>query len=71
MMSSHVAISRKENLNQLHFILAYLKKYHKTELVFDPRDPTLDARDFEQRYWMSNEIDHFLKERTEILDRMT
>ena len=37
---------------------AYLKKYHNTELVYDPSDPVVDENDFERRDWASSEFGH-------------
>ena len=39
-------------------IFAYLKKYHNTELVYDPSDPVVDENDFERRDWASSEFGH-------------
>ena len=39
MMSSHLALPREGHLEQVLHIFAYLKKYHNTELVYDPSDP--------------------------------
>ena len=47
MMSSHLALPRKGHLEQILHIFAYLKKYHNTELVYDPSDPVVDENDFE------------------------
>ena len=38
MMSSHLALPREGHLEQVLHIFAYLKKYHNTELVYDPSD---------------------------------
>ena len=42
MMSSHLALPREGHLEQVLHIFAYLKKYHNTELVYDPSDPVVD-----------------------------
>ena len=47
MMSSHLALPRESHLEQVLHIFAYLKKYHNTELVYDPSDPVVDENDFE------------------------
>ena len=39
-------------------IFAYLKKYHNTELVYDPSDPVVDENDFDRRDWASSEFGH-------------
>ena len=58
MMSSHLALPREGHLEQVLHIFAYLKKYHNTELVYDPSDPVVDENDFEQRDWVSSEFGH-------------
>ena len=47
MMSSHMALPREGHLYELFQIFGYLKKYHNTEMVFDPRDPVVDQLSFE------------------------
>ena len=47
MMSSHLALPREGHLEQVLHIFAYLKKYHNSELVYDPNDPVVDENDFE------------------------
>jgi hypothetical protein len=42
MTSSHLALPREGHLAQVLHIFAYLKKYHNTEMVFDPSDPVID-----------------------------
>ena len=58
MMSSHLALSREGHLEQVLHMFAYLKKYHNTELVYDPSDPVVDEIDFERRDWASSEFGH-------------
>ena len=48
MMSSHMAIPREGHLSQLFHTFAYLKKYHNTEMVFDPSDPIVDESKYQQ-----------------------
>jgi hypothetical protein len=57
-LSSHLALPREGHLDQLFHIFAYLRKYHNTELVFDPSDPCVDESDFELRDWTSSEFGH-------------
>ena len=47
MMSSHLGLPSEGHLEQVLHIFAYLKKYHNTELVYDPSDPVVDENDFE------------------------
>jgi hypothetical protein len=35
-----------------------LKKYHNTEMVFDPSEPVIDTSSFELRDWTSSEFGH-------------
>ena len=58
MMSSHLALPREGHLSQVLQIFAYLKKYHNTELVFDPSDPVIDEAKFERKDWTSSEFGH-------------
>ena len=58
MMSSHLALPREGHLEQVLHIFAYLKKYHNTELVYDPSDPSVDENDFKRRDWASSEFGH-------------
>ena len=58
MMSSHLALPREGHLEQVLHIFAYLKKYHNTELVYDPSDPVVNENDFERRDWASSEFGH-------------
>ena len=58
MMSSHLALPREGHLEHVLHILAYLMKYHNTELVYDPSDPVVDENDFERSDWASSEFGH-------------
>ena len=58
MMSSHLALPREGHLEKMLHIFAYLKKYHNTELDYDPSDPVVDENDFERRDWASSEFGH-------------
>ena len=46
------------HLDQVLQIFAYLKKYHNTELVYDPSDLTINYGEFERREWASLEFRH-------------
>ena len=56
MMSLHLAMPRKGHLDQVLHIFAYLRKYHNTELVYDPSDLVVEYDAFEQRDWTSSEF---------------
>ena len=58
MMSSHLAMPREGHLEQVLQIFSHLKKYHNTELVFDPSDPVIDESQFERRDWTASEFGH-------------
>jgi hypothetical protein len=58
MMSSHLVLPREGHFAQVLQIFAYLKKYHNTEMVFDPSDPVIDQTQFELRDWSSSEFGH-------------
>ena len=58
MMSSHLAMPREGHLEQVLQIFSHLKKYHNTELVFDPSDPVIDESQFEQHDWTASEFGH-------------
>ncbi len=58
MLSSHLAMPREGHLYQLFQVFAYLKKYHNTEMVYDPSDPCINESEFELRDWTSSEFGH-------------
>ena len=58
MLSSHLALPREGQLYQLFQVFAYLKKYHNTEMVYDPSDPCIDESAFELKDWTSSEFGH-------------
>ena len=58
MMSLHFALPRRGHTEHVMQIFGYLKKYHNTELVFDPSDPTINEQDFERRDWAFSEFGH-------------
>ena len=56
MMSSHLVLPHEGHLSQLYHIFGYLKKYHNTEMVFDPSDPVIDESLFARRDWTTSEF---------------
>ena len=62
MMSSHLALPREGHLDELFHIFAYFKKYHCTEMVFDPSEPEIDKSSFERKDWTTSEFGHTLEE---------
>ena len=45
-------------MEQLIHIFVHLKKYHNTEIVFDPSEPSVDMSIFHRRNWTSSEFGH-------------
>ena len=62
MMSSHLALPREGHFAQLFRIFSYLRKYHNSEMVFDPSDPAVDEKQFERKDWTSSEFGLELEE---------
>ena len=62
MMSSHLALPRRGHLEQLFHVFAYLKKYHNTEMVFDPSEPEIDMQLFPRKDWEATEFGADLNE---------
>jgi hypothetical protein len=62
MMSSHLALPRQGHLEQVLHIFGYLKKYHNSEMVFDPSDPAVDEKIFQKQDWASSEFGDSLQE---------
>ena len=58
MLSSHLALPREGHMQQVFQTFAYLKKYHNTELVYDPSDPVVDMLQFQWRDWTVSEFGH-------------
>jgi hypothetical protein len=58
MLLSHLTLPREGHLAQVFHIFAYLKKYHNTEMVFDPSDPIINEAEFERKDWTSSEFGH-------------
>ena len=58
MLSSHLVMPREGHLEQVYHIFAYLRKYHNSELVFDPTVPEFDEEAFKRKDWTSSEFGH-------------
>ena len=58
MLSSHLALPREGHLYQLFQVFVYLKKYHNTEMVYDPSNPCIVESSFELKDWTSSEFGH-------------
>jgi hypothetical protein len=57
-MSSRLVLPREGHLEQVFHISAHLKKYHSTEVVYDPSDPVIDEAQFDAKDWASSEFGH-------------
>jgi hypothetical protein len=69
MMASCVALPRDGQLEMLYRIFAHLKKYHNTEMVFDPSVPDINKNDFEKRDWSCSEFSSIIKSKREVHPR--
>ena len=58
-MSSHISMPTEGHLDQLFHIFDHLKKYHNTEMVFDPSYPVIYESKFQRKDWASSEFLHF------------
>ena len=56
-MSLHMVLPCEGHLQQLYHIFAYLKKYHNSEMTFDPSSPWIDNELFHRQDWSSSEFD--------------
>ena len=56
MMSLHLALPCEGHLKEMFHIFAYLRKYHNYEMVFNPSDPVVDERHFEEKDWTASEF---------------
>ena len=55
-LSSHLALPREGNLQQLFHMFGYLKRNNNSEMIFDPSDPVVDESLLEERDWMATEF---------------
>ena len=46
---SFMTMPCEEHLEHIFQIFSHLKKYHNTDLAFDPSEPILDTSKFQQR----------------------
>ena len=58
LLSSHLALPREGHFEQVLQVFSYLRKYHNTELIYDPSNPVIDEGQFQRRDWMSSEFGH-------------
>ena len=61
-LSSHLAFPREGHLRQLFRMLAYTKRNHNYEMVFDPSDPVVDESLFDRKVWTAYEFGLYLEE---------
>ena len=69
MMASCVALPREGHLEMLYRMFAHLKKYHNTEMVFDPSKPSINNDDFERKDWSCSEFSSTIKKERELHPR--
>ena len=58
MMLSHLVFLGEVHLEQVFHIVAHLRKYHNTELVYDSSECEIDRSKFEQRDWTPSKYGH-------------
>jgi len=58
MMSSHSALPREGHLKEVLHVFAHLKKYHNSELIFNPSDPPMEEGLFDCQDWTNSECGH-------------
>ena len=58
LLSSHLALPREGHFEQVLQVFSYLRKYHNTELIYDPSNPIIDEGQFQRRDWTSSEFSH-------------
>jgi hypothetical protein len=51
-------LPREGHLEQVFRIFAHFKKYHNTEVVYDPSDPVVDEAQFDAKDWAPSELGH-------------
>ena len=62
MMSFQLVLPHQGHLEQLVHMFAYLKKYHNSEMIFDPSVSTIDMSKFERQDWSATVYGFKLKE---------
>ena len=63
MLSSHLDIPRSVHIDAVFHILAYLKKKHNSEMVYDPTEVDFDRAAFPKEDWSYSIYgDKYLKE---------
>ena len=63
MMPSHLALPREGHLKEVLHMFAHLKKYHNSELVFDPSDSLIEEGLFDRQDWTNSEFGHVAGEK--------
>ena len=58
MLASHLEIRQELHLSHLLQFLSYLRKYHSSYLVINPRDPVIDTSLFEWKDFTSSDFGH-------------
>ena len=58
LLSSHLALTREGHFEQVLQVFSYLKKFHNTELLYDPSDPVVDEGQFQMMDSVSSKFGH-------------
>ena len=51
MMSSHITLPQRGNLESLFHMFSYLKNHQNSEILFDPTELNFDMADFQREDW--------------------
>ena len=51
MMSSHITLPQRGNLESLFHMFSYLKNHQNSEMLFDATEPDVDMADFPREDW--------------------
>ena len=51
MISYHLALTKRGNLEILFNMISYIKKHQNSEILFDPTEPDVDMTDFQREDW--------------------
>ena len=62
-LSFHLAFPREGQLQQLFRMLAYLKRNHNSNMVFDPSDPVIYESHLDRKDWTASEFGFSLDEK--------
>ena len=58
MMSSHMALPKEGNIEQLIKVFTYIKTHQNAEICFEPSDPVVEESRFYRKDRTSSEFGH-------------